>query len=70
MTTPVRETTAEATYRWTRDAYERAVEAGVFGPDDRLTATGYRTLLSRRAGETIAPLARPLATIPVSDLLP
>ena len=190
MTTPARETIAEATYRWTRDTYDRAVEAGVFGPDDRLeliegrllavtpqgsrhaaivdqagdvlrkafgagcrvriqcplaagddsepepdlavvpgrardylhahptsallvvevaddslrrdrgvkqrlyarhgipeywilalpdarleayrdpTATGYRTVLSRRAGETIAPLARPLATIAVSDLLP
>ncbi|MCY3844580.1 MAG: Uma2 family endonuclease [Acidobacteria bacterium] len=30
------ETASEATYRWTRDAYDRAVEAGVFGPDDRI----------------------------------
>ena len=30
------DTTTEATYRWTREAYDRAVEAGVFGPDDRL----------------------------------
>ena len=28
--------TTEAAYRWTREAYDRAVEAGVFGPDDRL----------------------------------
>ena len=27
--------TAE-TYRWNRDTYDRAVEAGVFGPDDRV----------------------------------
>ena len=33
---PVPDTTTEATYRWTREAYDRAVEAGVFGPDDRL----------------------------------
>jgi len=26
----------EATYRWTREAYDREVETGVFGPDDRL----------------------------------
>ena len=45
-------------------------------PDARLevyrdpTATGYRTVLMRRAGETIAPLARPAATIAVDDLLP
>ncbi len=45
-------------------------------PDARLevhrdpAATGYRTVLVRRAGETIAPLARPAATIAVSDLLP
>ena len=45
-------------------------------PDARLevyrdpTATGYRTVLMRRAGETIAPLARPTATIAVGDLLP
>ena len=30
------ETASEATYRWSRDAYDRAVEAGVFGPDDRI----------------------------------
>ena len=33
-------------------------------------ATGYRTVLMRRPGETIAPLARPEATIAVADLLP
>ena len=27
---------AAETYRWRRDVYDRAVEAGVFGPDDRL----------------------------------
>ena len=27
---------SEPTYRWSRDAYDRAVEAGVFGPDDRI----------------------------------
>ena len=26
----------QATYHWTREAYDRAVDAGVFGPDDRL----------------------------------
>ena len=30
------DTTSEATYRWSRDAYDRAVEAGAFGPDDRI----------------------------------
>ena len=25
-----------ATYRWSRDVYDRAVEAGVFGPEDRI----------------------------------
>lgn len=30
------DTASEATYRWSRDAYDRAVEAGVFGPDDRI----------------------------------
>lgn len=45
-------------------------------PDARLevyrdpTPDGYRTVLIRRAGETIAPLARPAATIAVADLLP
>ena len=34
--TPVTDTTTEATFRWTRERYDRAVEAGVFGPDDRL----------------------------------
>ena len=34
--TPVPDTTTEAAYRWTRERYDRAVEAGVFGPDDRL----------------------------------
>lgn len=27
---------AAETYRWSRDVYDRAVEAGVFGPDDRM----------------------------------
>ena len=45
-------------------------------PDARLevyrdpTPDGYRTVQIRRAGETIAPLARPAATIAVADLLP
>ena len=45
-------------------------------PDARLevhrdpAATGYRTVLTRRAGETITPLLRPSAVVPVSDLLP
>ena len=45
-------------------------------PDARLEVyrdpadTGYRTVLTRRAGETIAPQARPAATIAVADLLP
>ena len=30
------DTVSEATYRWSRDAYDRAVDAGVFGPDDRV----------------------------------
>lgn len=30
------DTASEITYRWSREAYDRAVEAGVFGPDDRL----------------------------------
>ena len=30
------DTISEATYHWTREKYDRAVEAGVFGPDDRL----------------------------------
>ena len=30
------QTASEATHRWSRDAYDRAVEAGVFGPDDRI----------------------------------
>ena len=98
------DTTTEATYRWTRERYDRAVEAGVFGPDDRLeliegqllamnprgsrhaaivdlpdtrldvyrdpTPDGYRTVLIRRTGETIPPLARSSATIAVADLLP
>ena len=34
------------------------------------SAAGYRTVLVRRAGETLAPLARPTAAIAVSDLLP
>ena len=29
-------TASEVTYRWSREAYDRAIEAGVFGPDDRL----------------------------------
>jgi Uma2 family endonuclease len=32
----VPDTITETTYRWSRDAYDRAVDAGVFGPDDRL----------------------------------
>ena len=45
-------------------------------PDARLevhrdpTASGYRTVLMRRAGETVAPLARPGAAVPVAELLP
>ena len=45
-------------------------------PDARLevyrdpTRTGYRTVLIRRAGETLAPLARPAATMAAGDLLP
>ena len=31
---------------------------------------GYRTVIVRRAGETVAPLSRPAATIRVGDLLP
>jgi Uma2 family endonuclease len=31
---------------------------------------GYRTVIVRRAGETVTPLSRPEATIRVSDLLP
>lgn len=30
------DTIAETPYRWSRDAYDRAVDAGVFEPDDRL----------------------------------
>ena len=30
------ETASEAAYRWSRHAYDRAVEAGVFGPDARI----------------------------------
>ena len=33
--TLVSDSTAEA-YRWSRDVYDRAVEAGVFGPEDRI----------------------------------
>ena len=29
-------TASQVTYRWSRQAYDRAIEAGVFGPDDRL----------------------------------
>jgi len=32
---PVSDSAAE-TYRWSRDVYYRAVEAGVFGPEDRI----------------------------------
>ena len=32
----VPDTITETPYRWSRDAYDRAVDAGVFGPDDRL----------------------------------
>ena len=45
-------------------------------PDARLevyrdpTPDGYRTVLIRRAGETITPLARSSATIADADLLP
>ncbi len=45
-------------------------------PDARLEVhrdpveTGYRTVLVRGAGETIAPLARPAAAIAVRDLIP
>lgn len=34
------------------------------------SATGYRTVVVRRPGETLAPLARPTRTIAVGDLLP
>ena len=30
------DTITETPYRWSRDAYDRAVDAGVFGPGDRL----------------------------------
>lgn len=30
------DTASEITYRWSRETYDRAVEAGVFGPADRL----------------------------------
>ena len=30
------DTASEITYHWSRQAYDRAVEAGVFGPDDRI----------------------------------
>ena len=33
---PVPDTTAQTPYRWSRETYDRAVEAGVFGPHDRL----------------------------------
>ena len=45
-------------------------------PDARLevhrdpAADGYRTVSIHRTGETVAPLARPAATIAVTDLLP
>ena len=45
-------------------------------PDARLevyrdpTADGYRTVTIHRAGDTVSPLARPEARIPVDDLLP
>lgn len=35
LRTPVSDPAAE-TYRWSRDVFDRAVEAGVFGPDDRM----------------------------------
>ena len=33
-------------------------------------ATGYRSVATQRAGERVAPLARPEASIAVADLLP
>ena len=43
-TTLVSDTPAEAPYRWTRETYDRAVEAGVFGPHDRLELIDGRLL--------------------------
>ena len=103
---------ATRSYRWSREAYDRAIQTGIFGPGDRIelidgeiitmtpqgsrlyarcgipeywivaiagarlevyrdpTGDAYRSVRSLRAGETVAPLARPDATIAVADLLP
>ena len=58
--------------RWTRQEYDRMIEAGVFSPGDRIQLIdgGYATQNIVRAGESIQPPGRPTATIEAGELLP
>jgi hypothetical protein len=70
-TSPIR------TKRWTRLEYERPVDLGAFGPEDRIelvgeAAFGWRSTRIQHlsSGETVTPLGAPGARIAVADLLP
>ncbi|MCY4635293.1 MAG: hypothetical protein OXG04_12455 [Acidobacteria bacterium] len=63
---------AAETYRWRRDVYDRAVEAGVFGPEDRIELIEGKLVMMTPYGSrhATAMLAAPAAVIAVADLLP
>ena len=50
------DTITETPYRWSRDPYDRAVDAGVFGPDDRLELIDGQLLAMNRQGSRHAAL--------------
>lgn len=45
------------TYRWSREVYDRAVEAGVFGPEDRIELLGGELLTMTPQGSRHAAVA-------------
>jgi len=69
---------------WARSEYERLVEAGILGPEDRLellegeiiqfgpekSRHGYSTRLIVGREGTVAPVAAPQSMIPIAALLP
>jgi hypothetical protein len=71
-------TSAVDVHRWTREEYERLVDDGYFGPDERVELVVYReprngaypsrTVL--KAGDSVSPLACPEASLLVANFLP
>ncbi len=68
-------TDAVQTRPWTRKEYDRLIELGVLGEDERVELIGGQLSVAEPKGspyepEPVSPLALPAATITVDDLLP